>query len=88
MQDKMSESVSRISTSCSSALCYLLLVRKRNLVFNELSPVLTLTHRQSVAPYTLPVGGGFIPVLFHLTVLSVRHRPGIGVPNGPANIPP
>lgn len=36
---------------------------------------------------TLPVGGDFVPSLFYLAVLYIRHRPGVGGPNGPANIP-
>lgn len=41
-----------------------------------------------ITPYTPPVGGGFVPLLFHLTVLWVRNRPSMGGPNGPVNIRP
>lgn len=44
-----------------------------------------LPREVTVAPHTLLVGGGFVVPLFRLAVLCVRHRSGMGVPNGPAN---
>lgn len=44
-----------------------------------------LAREVTVAPHTLLVGGGFVVPLFRHAVLCVRHRSGMGVPNGPAN---
>lgn len=39
-----------------------------------------ITVDSTESPYTLTVGGGYVPPLFHLLVLCVRHRPGMRGP--------
>lgn len=48
----------------------------------------TTASLRSVAPLILTVGGGFVPFLFCLVVLYLRHRTGMRGPNGFANSPP